>query len=691
MKRKENNILKAGTVVLLLAMLSFVSVYGQTINVTIRLNTATNLDTLKSTHVAQIRGEATGDVVPAVTWGEDTGIVLTNVGGDYWETTVQMTPGTEMKYKFWTGFDGTTGTSFWSGWEGPITPGNAVDSGGNRYFVAGDNDTTLAVQFYHGTDATRDQYWRPYEEKADAFAVYFRVNMGAFIETGDFDPAVDSLVVMGGAPLDPDDAWDDKVVLTQEAGSADGEAFFSGAGYIDKASVAGGEWQNFKYVYLKNGSEVWESTENRYFQYGGAVDTTLYWVYFNNQKPSGGNIVEAVLTWQMKTDGLEKLGLFNRSLGEKIVIDGAKAWDEENAIEMTYVPLLQLWMGQETFTKAPGATLEYKAIVIWDDSRIDSTSENYLPGLAKDFESPVRYWEEPISTGSGNRNYVYTDATEQAIPGDYGFDWQFFGGFPAEGVIETPITVTFNVDMTPATSEETNPSNTLFRPGIDTVSIQFYGCLLPLTQGDAIYDNTPWELSDPDGDLVYSGTFDLVAPVPFDAGYRVNYTSEGGTSIQNGGGFTKGRSYYQFIHPAAINEDGSIEWPSEYVFPVVQWQDSDLPVEDLPDLWTPMSAVQPEKAMTVKTCHLAQNYPNPFNPETNIPYVVGEKGHVQIHIYNLMGQKVASLVDATLIPGEYSVVWNGKNMNGKEATSGIYFVKMVSGSFTQVKKITLMR
>ena len=683
MMRKDNTLLKVGTIAVII-LLAMVPVFGQNIHVTLRLNTSTNPDTLMAHHYADVRGECTGANVPGITWDNTTGIVMQNVGGDYWETTFEMAPEDTLRFKFWTGFDNSANTSYNWGWEGSINPADAL-GGDSRSFISGNQDTTLALQFYHGSDVVRDQYWRPWEVKADSFVVYFRVNMGAFIETGDFDPAVDSLVVMGGAPLDPDDAWDDKVVLTREAGSADGEAFFSGAGYVAKASVAGGEWQNFKYVYIKNGSEVWESTSNRYFQLSGPVDTTLAWVYFNNQKPSGGNIVQATLTWQMKTDGLEKLGLFNRSLGETIVIDGAKAWasDMADAIQMTYVPLLQLWMGQEPFTKAPGATLEYKAVVLWDDSRIDSTSENYLPGLALDFTSPVQYWEEPITTGSGNRNYSFTGETEQAIPGDYGFDWQYFGGLPAEGVLETPITVTFNVDMTPATDVETNPSNTLFRPGVDTVSIQFYGCLLPLTQGDAIYANTPWMLTDPDGDLIYSGTFDLVAPVSFDAGYRVNYTSDDGT-IQNGGGFTRGRSYYQFIQPTAVNSDGTVEWPAEYTFPVVQWKDSDLPAEDPPDLWTPTS-VDPKEAQA-NSFHLTQNYPNPFNPLTMIQYQVPKAAHVRLNVYNVAGQLISTLVNEVQPAGSHLISWDASH-----AASGVYFVEMVSGSYKQIKKMTLLK
>jgi hypothetical protein len=275
------------------------------------------------------------------------------------------------------------------------------------------------------------------------------------------------------------------------------------------------------------------------------------------------------------------------------------------------------------------------------------------------------------------------------VPGDYGFEYQYFNGLPAEGVIETPISITFNIDMTPATDVATNPSNPLFRPGVDSVWVQFYGCLMPLTQGDGIYTNTPLLLEDPDGDLVYSGTLDLTPPTTFVAGFRINYSSESGT-IQNGGGFQKGRSYYQFVHPTAVHADGTIEWPSEFSFPVLSWMDSDLTVEDAPDLWTP-TGVQADNNLTIRNFELAQNYPNPFNPETKINYQVAEKAYIKIIVYNLMGQRVMTLLDKQQTQGTYSIQWNGKDFKGDEVPSGLYFVKMAAGSFEQIKKMTLIR
>ncbi|HNW58455.1 MAG TPA: T9SS type A sorting domain-containing protein [bacterium] len=662
---------------------------SEAVVVRMRVNTCTNLDTLSTNDVVQLRGEVSGTIQPTVTWTETTGITMKNIGGDYWEATFQMSAGSTLKYKFWTGFSKTTGTSFWSGWEGPIIPKDAVSSNDNRYFVCGARDTTVELQYYHSTATKQNQYWRPYAVKQDTLAVRFRVNVGALLETGDFNPASGhTVVVRGSAPLDPTDSWNTEFPLTREAGSADKEAFFSGTGYIAKSALTVGSWQNFKYVIKKGSTAVWESTPNRYFQYKTANDTTIHWAYFNNTRPSGGNIVTATLTWQMKTDALEKLGLFSRSLGEKIVIDGAKAWDIENPIEMNYVPLLSAWVGQESFTKAPGAALEYKAVLFWDDSRLDPASPNYMPGL--DLTSPIHFWEEPNTAGTGNRNYTFGSTVEQFIPGDYGFDCQFFGGLPVEGVITTPITITFSVDMTPATSVETNPANTLFRPGIDTVWVQLYGAIMSLTQGQGLYTNTPLLLSDPDGDLVYTGSWALKTPTVYDVAYRINYSAEGGAVIQNGGGFTSGRSYVQFIHPDKVNADGSILWPAEFAFPKVAWSNGSLPVEIGPNLWTP-SGVATRPEMHPAQFALLQNYPNPFNPETAIGYQLPAKSRVGIRIYNLQGELVSSLLDKEESAGAHAIIWYGRDSHGRSLPSGVYFARMNAGDWTRTIKMTLMR
>ena len=84
--------------------------------------------------------------------------------------------------------------------------------------------------------------------------------------------------------------------------------------------------------------------------------------------------------------------------------------------------------------------------------------------------------------------------------------------------------------------------------------------------------------------------------------------------------------------------------------------------------------------------HLEQNYPNPFNPSTRITFSLLKDGFTTLSIYNMLGQKVATLIAQTLSAGEQTVVFDASRLS-----SGVYFYKLQSGSFTQIRKMLLMK
>jgi len=88
---------------------------------------------------------------------------------------------------------------------------------------------------------------------------------------------------------------------------------------------------------------------------------------------------------------------------------------------------------------------------------------------------------------------------------------------------------------------------------------------------------------------------------------------------------------------------------------------------------------------------LEQNYPNPFNPETRIRYAIPEQGHVSLMIYRINGQLVRTLQDADQSPGRYERIWDGNNEFGNKVSSGVYFYRLQSNSFTQVRKMILLK
>lgn len=83
---------------------------------------------------------------------------------------------------------------------------------------------------------------------------------------------------------------------------------------------------------------------------------------------------------------------------------------------------------------------------------------------------------------------------------------------------------------------------------------------------------------------------------------------------------------------------------------------------------------------------LEQNYPNPFNPETKINFSLPVSGNVKLSVYNLLGQEVATLVNGFKQAGSHTV-----NFEAKGLQSGMYFYKLETASFTQTRKMTLLK
>ena len=89
---------------------------------------------------------------------------------------------------------------------------------------------------------------------------------------------------------------------------------------------------------------------------------------------------------------------------------------------------------------------------------------------------------------------------------------------------------------------------------------------------------------------------------------------------------------------------------------------------------------------------LDQNFPNPFNAVTTIKYSLYSTSKVELIIYNVMGQKVATLIDGMQCAGTYRVVWNGKNDYGRSVCSGMYLCRLAAGDkMKETMKIILLR
>ncbi len=98
-----------------------------------------------------------------------------------------------------------------------------------------------------------------------------------------------------------------------------------------------------------------------------------------------------------------------------------------------------------------------------------------------------------------------------------------------------------------------------------------------------------------------------------------------------------------------------------------------------------ITSIEGEKSVPV-IYSLSQNYPNPFNPSTKIRFTLPQRSDVSLAIYNVIGEKVADLINSELNPGSHEVEFNNTTLS-----SGIYFYRLKTGSFVDVKKMILLK
>jgi len=87
-----------------------------------------------------------------------------------------------------------------------------------------------------------------------------------------------------------------------------------------------------------------------------------------------------------------------------------------------------------------------------------------------------------------------------------------------------------------------------------------------------------------------------------------------------------------------------------------------------------------------KTYSLAQNFPNPFNARTRINFALPQQSDVTIEVYNILGQKTATLAEGLLPAGNHTVIWDASNV-----ASGVYYYRLTAGDFSAIKMMTLLK
>ena len=109
------------------------------------------------------------------------------------------------------------------------------------------------------------------------------------------------------------------------------------------------------------------------------------------------------------------------------------------------------------------------------------------------------------------------------------------------------------------------------------------------------------------------------------------------------------------------------------------------------DLDTPTEVGPYDEGAVPDDFVLHQNYPNPFNPVTTIEYGIPSRSHVTIEIFNVLGQKVRTLVDEIKSVGLYRIDWLGDDEEGRPVSTGVYLYRLGAGNSVQMKKMLLLK
>ncbi len=120
------------------------------------------------------------------------------------------------------------------------------------------------------------------------------------------------------------------------------------------------------------------------------------------------------------------------------------------------------------------------------------------------------------------------------------------------------------------------------------------------------------------------------------------------------------------------------------------WFD-DFSIEEVKEVVVSIEDPETPSTTLASSYELMQNYPNPFNPETVIEYRVPHRGKVQLNIYNMLGQKIRTLVDDVLPAGTYQVVWDGLDDYGNRVATGVYLYQLKGQNALITKKMMLIK
>jgi hypothetical protein len=675
------------TIICIVALLFVEDAVAQDlVNVTFRANTAAWRDTLGADGLVQIRGTVASTDGPdtlsdgvIVDWNAATTMYLTNTEGDYWEGTFAIPKGTLLVYKFFVNarHSSVAPGDDWEhdGWENNVSDGfgdDGVSADGNRLLDLTDaeDDIVLPLQFVNGIGhGDLGQYEAPFESVEGTFAVWVRVNVAGW---EDFNPENHVIGVRGSNQSDWGQtgqiSWGETYVLNREGATR----FFSNVINVpDEYATAN---LRYKFVAHFQGRPLDEDWGDMAYNTNVDIDvitagrdTTIYWVWFDNLKPVQAEHSDTLLI-TFRADMTRAISDRGFSHGDTLEVragyDGSA--DRTYVSRMVRLGFTNTYTATDTIVGSLNESLLYQYYMFKDGADL---REVYYDFTYPDKGDPIA--ERRRITIPTNTYMIVDNATEIS-------DVRRQPRFRNTSRLSQNIAVTYTVDMRPAIFQVIAGDTLRDIQGTLHVShpdsIFSWGVVIngPATGGwgnwgSALRNDTSRVMAHV-GDSVFAITINYTT-TDF-IGQEFKFGVGGG---DNEGGF--GNNHIENIDDTEDtytlhSQFGSIDplfynaWDFENQIPVS--------VEGSP--FIPLMYT------------LEQNYPNPFNPSTTIIYSIPKGADVTLKVYNLLGQLVATLINENQIAGRHEVTFDASNL-----PSGLYFYQINAGSFTDVKKMILLK
>jgi hypothetical protein len=480
-------------------------------------------------------------------------------------------------------------------------------------------------------------------------------------------------------------------------------SFWSGALRLPKSGLTPGGQIGYKYLIGSDwnrpgGQKADEGTDRNFVIPQGLKDTTIHWVYFNNESPTSRANPDTVRV------------TFIANLGQAIQSQGFSIGDTlyvrtgyfGTALEAARRKEMQLLAGTtyqvtDTIITSKANLLDYQYYVLRNGLEVRETYYNFNFSGATPAEAERRQVLVPTDASLSNTMIVrdsatsITQARRQPV-------------FPNSRTLSQTVKVYYKCDLRPAFYEVTfgdtlsdiqgainiKPANrdSIFVWGVWMNGLAVgdwsnpggsdWGLALRTNDAKKLYDDGT-NGDDVAGDSIYTRIVYASPDSTRGTLYRVGQVFKFGIW---GGDNEGGRGGFGNNHNENIVDDDTV-YTIDSQFGSINPAFYDHWDYDLRQPAFPTSVIDPGQPLVYE---LAQNYPNPFNPSTKISYGIPQQSFVTLKVYNALGQEVATLVSGVQRAGVHTVQFDATNV-----ATGVYFYRLTADNFVSVKKMMLLK